>query len=185
MSDALLVIDMVTDFVTGVIAAERAGRIVPTISDDLLPVARDTGVPVIYVNDAHRPEDFELKIWGEHAMRGTDGAEVIPELTPQAGDDVFEKRFYDAFYETGLDAHLRSLDVDRVVLTGLHTNMCVRHTAASALFRGYDIAVPSDGADAFSEVAHKDGLQYLEEVYGAEITTSETLVDEWESAAAI
>ncbi|MGM0592360.1 MAG: cysteine hydrolase family protein [Halobacteriota archaeon] len=180
MSDAVIVIDMVNDFVTGAIGTERAFDVVAPLEEELLPAARDTGVRVIYANDAHRPEDFELDIWGEHAMRGTEGAEVIPQLTPTDADDVFEKRFYDAFYETGLDAHLRSLGVDRVVLTGLHTNMCVRHTAASALFRGYDIVVPTDCVNAFSEEDHLGGLDYLEEVYHAELTTASELADEWD-----
>ena len=179
MTDSVIVLDMVNDFVTGEIAAERAERIIPTLRDDLLPAAREHDVRVIYANDAHRPEDTELDVWGEHAMRGTEGAKVIPELTPEEGDDVFEKRFYDAFYETGIDAHLRTLGVDRIILTGLHTNMCARHTSASAFFRGYDIAVPADCVDAFSEEAHKEGLTYLDEVYDAEIVSSEELIEVW------
>jgi nicotinamidase-related amidase len=183
MTDSVIVLDMLNDFVTGVIAAERAERIVPTLRDELLPAAREHGVRVIYANDAHRPEDFELAVWGPHAMRGTEGADVIPELTPADGDDVFEKRFYDAFYETGLDQHLRSLGVDRVVIVGLHTNMCVRHTSASAFFNGYEVAVPADCADAFSEDEHERGLAYLDYVYDAEITTAADVVGEWASAA--
>jgi nicotinamidase-related amidase len=184
MSDAIVLLDMVNDFVTGKIAAERAQRIIPTLGDELLPAAREHGVRVVYVNDAHRPEDLELDVWGEHAMRGTEGADVIPELAPTEADDVFEKRFYDGFHETGLDHHLRSLGVDRVVVAGLHTNMCVRHTSASAFFRGYDVLVPEDCVDAFSEDDHERGLDYLEDVYGAEISTAADVVDEWNDAAA-
>ncbi len=179
MTDAVIVLDMLNDFVTGEIAADRAERIIPTLRDDLLPAARDHGVRVVYANDAHRPEDTELEVWGEHAMAGTEGADVIPELTPTDADDVFDKRFYDAFYATGLDEHLRSLSVDRLVMTGLHTNMCARHTSASAFFRGYDIVALADCLDAFSEEAHQDGLDYLDDVYDADITTSEDLIHEW------
>lgn len=180
MTDAVIVLDMLNDFVTGKIAAERAERIIPTLRDELLPNAREHGVRVIYANDAHRPEDTELEVWGEHAMVGTEGAEVIPELEPTDADDVFGKRFYDAFYGTGLDEHLRSLGVDRIVVTGLHTNMCARHTSASAFFRGYDIAAPADCLEAFSEEAHQNGLDYLDDVYAAEVTTSQDLIDAWE-----
>ncbi|WP_049972242.1 cysteine hydrolase family protein [Haladaptatus cibarius] len=179
MTDAVIVIDMLNDFVTGEIAAERAQRIIPTL-DRLTGAAREHGIPVIYANDAHRPEDFELDVWGLHAMRGTEGAEVIPELEPESGDHVFEKRTYDAFYETGLDKHLRSLGVDRVVLTGLHTNMCIRHASAAAFFRGYPILVPEDCVDAFTEDDHRSGLQYLDDVYNAELTTAAELISEWE-----
>ncbi len=180
MTDALLVIDMLNDFVTGKIAAERAEHIIPEL-DRLIAAARETGVPVIYVNDAHRPEDFELDVWGEHAMRGTEGAAVIPELEPGPDDHVFEKRTYDAFYGTGLDEHLRSLDVSRVVLTGLHTNMCIRHASAGAFFRGYDIVVPENCVEAFSEEDHRRGLEYLRDVYNVDITTADELIEGWQA----
>lgn len=183
MRDAVIVLDMVNDFVTGTIAAERAQRIIPSLRDELLPAAREHGIRVIYVNDAHRPEDLELEVWGEHAMQGTEGADVIPDLTPTEVDDVFEKRFYDGFHETGLDHHLRSLGVNRIIVTGLHTNMCVRHTSASAFFHGYDIVVPEDCVDAFSEDDHERGLEYLTDVYNAEISSAADISDEWENSA--
>ena len=183
MGDAVIVLDVLNDFVTGEIAAERAENIIPALRDELLPAAREHGVPVIYANDAHRPEDFELEVWGEHAMAGTQGAEVIDELEPAAEDHVFDKRFYDAFEGTGLDQHLRSLGVDRLVMTGLHTNMCVRHTSASGFFNGYEIVVPEDCVDAFTEEEHERGVDYLERVYNAEVTTAEALVAEWKARA--
>ncbi len=182
MSDSVIVLDMLNDFVTGEIAADRAQNIIPALRDELLPAARAHDVPVIYANDSHRLEDFELEVWGEHAMRGTEGADVIPELEPEADDHVFEKRFYDAFYGTGLDQHLRSLGVDRLVMTGLHTNMCVRHTSATGFFNGYEIVVPEDCVDAFTEGEHENGLDYLERVYNAEVTTATALIEEWEAA---
>ncbi|BDR91786.1 cysteine hydrolase [Vulcanisaeta souniana] len=40
---------------------------------------------------------------------------------------MLEKRTCNAFYETSLSLLLRSLGVDTVIFTGLHTNICVRH----------------------------------------------------------
>jgi nicotinamidase-related amidase len=37
---------------------------------------------VVYGNDAHQPGDVELRQFGEHAMAGTPGAEVVKELAP-------------------------------------------------------------------------------------------------------
>jgi len=77
-------------------------------------------------------------------MKGTEGSELVDELMPKEGDYVLEKRAYSAFHETGLDMLLRALGVYTVILTGLHTNICVRHTAADAFFKGYRIIVPID-----------------------------------------
>ena len=176
--EAVLVIDMLNDFVTGELKCERAQRIIPNIKR-LIESARKKGIPVVYSNDAHLPTDFELGKWGKHAMKGTKEAEVIPQLKPEKKDYVLEKRVYSGFFETGLDSLLRNLRVDTLILAGLHTNICVRHTAADAFFRGYKIKVPKDATEAFTEEDYREGLQYLKEMYNAEITETEKIIEEW------
>ena len=79
-SPAILVVDMLNDFVTGALGCDRGKAIVPATAE-LLDAAREAGIPVIFCNDAHIPGiDRELKIWGDHAIAGTEGAQVIPEL---------------------------------------------------------------------------------------------------------
>jgi nicotinamidase-related amidase len=67
--------------------------------------ARKNDVPVIYSIDAHYPQDVEVvRKWGNHAIKGTEGAQVISDLKPEEGKDyIVEKRTYSGFYETGLD----------------------------------------------------------------------------------
>lgn len=179
---AVIIIDMLNDFVTGDLKCERAQHIVPNLKR-LVEAARKNGIPVIYVNDAHYPHDFEVvHRWGVHAVRGTKGAEVVPELKPTEKDFVVEKRTYSGFYETGLDSLLRSLyngeGVKTVVLGGLHTHICVRHTAADAFFRGYKIIVVKDGVEAFTEEDHEQGLRYLEHVYNAKLMSVDEIIKE-------
>ncbi len=174
---ALVVIDMLNDFVTGRIANPRGERIVPTIGELLERARADReGWLVVYANDAHLPGDFELRVWGEHAMAGTPGAEIIPELAAREGDFVLPKRTYSSFHETGLDPLLRAYGVDTVVLTGQHTNICVRHTTADAFFRGYRVVVPRDAVEAMSEEDHEGGLRYLETIYKAEVVHAKELL---------
>ncbi|MEI3502841.1 MAG: hypothetical protein V8Q42_03945 [Anaerovoracaceae bacterium] len=48
---------------------------------------------MIFCNDAHiKGIDQEFKVWGEHAVAGTPGAEVIPELELCDKDYVVPKR---------------------------------------------------------------------------------------------
>lgn len=179
---AVIVIDMLNDFVTGKLEVKRTKYIIPNLKR-LIEAARENGVPVIYSNDAHYPQDVEVvEKWGNHAIKGTKGAEVIPELKPAEKDYVVEKRTYSGFYETGLDPLLRSLyngeGVKTVVLGGLHTHMCVRHTAADAFFRGYRIIIAKDGVEAFTQEDHEQGLKYLENVYNAKIMTVDEIIKE-------
>ncbi len=177
--EAVIVIDMLNDFVTGKLRCERADHIVPNLQK-LLAAARKQGVHVVYSSDAHLKEDSELRVWGEHAMKGTKGAEVIPELRPQLTDYVFEKRTYSAFFETGLDQLLRSLSVTKLYITGLHTNICDRHTSADAFFRGYELVILQDGVEAFDEKSQTEGLEYLRMNYKAEIKTVEEAIESWQ-----
>jgi len=174
---AIIVIDMVNDFVTGSLKCERAPRIIPNIKR-LLDLARRGGAPVIYASDAHLPGvDRELQLWPSHAVAGTRGAEVVEELRPRGGDHVLTKRRYSAFYGTGLDALLRDLGVGTLVLTGLVTNVCVQHTAADAFFRGYRLIVPEDCVEAPTEEAQRSSLDYMRSTYGCEVTTSRKLME--------
>ncbi|VVM05779.1 ureidoacrylate peracid hydrolase [Methylacidimicrobium cyclopophantes] len=172
--ESVIVVDMVVDFLRGKLATGRETAVIePLLS--LLSAARRSRRSVIYVSDAHLPHDPELRVWGEHAMKGSEGARIVAELAPQNGDYVLEKRTYSAFFETGLDSLLRSLGVDTVILTGLHTHLCIRHSAAGAFFRGYRILVPVDCVGAFTEQEQTSGLEYLRRNYGAEMTTSSNL----------
>ncbi len=179
---AIVIIDLLNDFVTGKIATERAKNVIPNLRK-LVEAARQNNIPVIYSNDAHYPQDVEVtRKWGEHAIKGTEGAKVIPELEPKEKDYVIEKRTYSSFYETGLESLLRSLydgkGVKTLVLGGLHTNICVRHTAADAFFRGYKIVVANDGVEAFTQEDHEEGLKYLEYVYNAKIMSVNEIIKE-------
>lgn len=179
MKTAVIVVDMLNDFVTGALKCDRGLALVPRLQK-LLVGARKAGVPVIYCNDAHiKGVDHELKLWGDHAIAGTTGAEVIPELKPQEGDYVIPKRRYSGFFHTDLDLLLRELGVEGVILTGLHAHMCVRHTASDAYCLGYDVIVPTDGTDSFTQQDYDGGIKYLKEVYDARLTTIDELLKSW------
>jgi nicotinamidase-related amidase len=180
---SIILVDMLNDFVTGALKVKRGKTIIPPLQR-LVVAARKNEVPIIYSNDAHYAQDVEVtRKWGNHAIKGTVGAQVIPELKPEDGKDyIVEKRTYSGFYETGLDPLLRSLyngeGVKTVILGGLHTHMCVRHTAADAFFRGYQIVIAKDGVEAFTQEDQDQGLKYLENVYGAKIMMVNEIITE-------
>lgn len=166
---AIIVIDMLNDFVTGPISTPRVNHIIEPIKK-LCEKAREQGVPVIYTNDCHTAEvDKEFKVWGPHAIEGTYGAEVIDELKPQACDYVIPKKTYSGFYCTTLELLLRELGVDTVVITGWQADCCCRHTSADAFFRGFNIIVPKETTDTTTEEGYIGGLDYIKNIYGGTI----------------
>lgn len=140
----------------------------------LLQGARDKGVKVMYVPFHAFEKGFpELKLggpacaglrglemdmpadWGTGAwLKGTPGPEIVPQLTPKAGDIVIEgKKTLDAFHSTALDYLLRANEIEYVAFTGFHTNWCVESSARSAYDKGYRVIVVSDctGTDTNEE----------------------------------
>ena len=173
---AVLVVDMLNDFVTGALTYDRGKAIVPATAH-LLDAVRAAGVPVIFCNDAHiKGIDRELKLWGDHAIAGTPGAQVIPELKVSESDYIVPKRRYSGFFQTDLDILLTELGVKTVIMTGLHTHMCVRHTSADAYCLGYDVVVAKEATDSFTEEDYLNGLAYLKTCYGADAYTNDELI---------
>ena len=179
---AILVIDMQNDFVKGKLKCERAARIIPNIGA-LLDAAIQKQIPVFYCIDEHLSIDtYEMNLWGPHAMKGSEGAKVIDELKPSSKESeyIIPKRTYSAFDGTGLDRALRGLyngnGADTLIITGLHTNICDRHTAYDAFVRGFNIIVAEDGVEAFTEEEHKSGLDYIKRIYGAKIMKIQDII---------
>lgn len=181
VSYAVLVVDMLNDFVYGKLKCTSAKKIIPKIKS-LLEVSREKGIPVFYCNDAHLSSDnYEFKLWGRHALKDTKGARVIDDLTPSGSDSVVPKRTYSAFYNTKLDDVLKkkfgNKGPDVLIITGIHTNICAKHTAFDAFVRGYDIVIPEDGVTAFQEQDHFAALNYMKTNYGAKIIKTSQLIN--------
>lgn len=167
---ALLVADMIFDFVdpAGKLYVPGIEKMVPALAG-IIAEARAAGAPVIYVNDAHEPDDEEFHQWPEHAVAGTPGTRVVDELTPREGDYVLEKKRYSAFFRTGLDELLMRLGVEQLVVTGTVTNICVMVSAIEALMRGYRVTVPKDGVHALNDADNEAALDFIERVFGGEV----------------
>jgi nicotinamidase-related amidase len=165
MREALLVIDMLNDFVRegAPLEVPRAREIIPNIQREI-EKARNNDYPVIYLCDAHKPEDPEFKIWPPHCVEGTEGAEVINELKPAKDDFVIKKVSYSGFYNTKLEELLKSLGVQKLFLTGIVTNICVLYTGVDALMRGFEVEVIEDCVAGLNEEDHKFAIRQLKEI---------------------
>jgi nicotinamidase-related amidase len=183
MSTALVIVDMLRDFVHGRLANAAARPIIERIGE-LAEAARGReDWIVVYGNDAHRPGDVELRLFGEHAMAGTPGAEVVDQLAPAGGDIVVPKRYYSAFTQTDLEATCLVHDVGRVVIVGQHTDCCVRHTSYDAFMRGLEVVVPADATAVFQPLSEEAvaarqerALEYLRTFYGVSVVSTADLL---------
>ena len=164
---AFLVIDMLNDFVleSAPLEVPAARGIVNNIAS-AISEAKQAGAKVVYVCDAHDPEDKEFSEWPKHCVRGTPGAQVVEGLRHQQ-DVLVEKTRYSGFFGTNLEEVLRRLGVNTLVLGGILTDICIYFTAADAYMRGYRVAVLTEGVAALSLEDHQWALRQMERLFNA------------------
>lgn len=158
MKTAVIVVDMLKDnFQEGnhPVALDQARAIIPNINR-LTEVARRNNLPVIFANDSFLPGDFIFQgRMKEHALRGTEGAQVIDELCRDAGDIHLPKRRFSAFFKTDLDQTLRLHGVGGVAIAGINSHWCVLQTAFDALANDFCTFMISDCCASFDAAVHE------------------------------
>jgi len=168
---ALIVADMLRDFMEpqGTLYLGDAARgIIPFVVRKIAET-RERGGVVIYVCDAHAPDDKEFRLFAPHAVKGTRGAELIPELQVLPGDYLVEKTSYSCFLNTGMEAVLQGEQVERVEIVGVCTSICVMETVKELFERDLPRLVYRDGVADFDPEGHAFALKYMARVLGAEV----------------
>lgn len=168
---ALIVADMLNDFIdpAGALYVGASGReIIPFVARKV-EETRAAGDLVIYVTDAHAPDDQEFSHFAPHGVKGTWGAQIIPELTVQPGDIRVEKTRYSCFAHTNLEDILKQEKVERVELVGVCTSICVMATAIELFNRDIPCRVYQDGVADFDPEAHAFALKHMARVLGVEV----------------
>lgn len=160
MKRAVIVVDMIRDNVYtpdhGV--REESGKIIPAIQK-LLSFARQRGILVVYASDSFMPDDLIFRgRMKPHAIRGTEGSQVIVELAPQPGDVVLDKRRFSAFFRTDLDITLRELGIEEVAVTGIATQVCVLLTALDAVALDFRATLLEDCCASYNAQLHEQAL---------------------------
>ncbi|PLX98623.1 MAG: nicotinamidase [Desulfuromonas sp.] len=170
MREAILVVDMLNDFVLSGAPLEvpHNREILPALADRV-EQARQQGTPVVYVCDAHAEDDseFEKMGWPPHAVAGTRGAEIVSELAPQEGDRIVRKKTYSAFYQTELEEVLKEIGAEALIITGCVSNICIMSAVADAALRGYRVTVPVDSVASINKDDGEFAFRQMASVYGA------------------
>jgi nicotinamidase/pyrazinamidase len=161
---ALIVIDMLNDFLDpggSLYVGAQAREIIPFVARKIAEF-RDQGRVVIFVSDAHASDDPEFQTYPAHALKGSWGAGVIPELTPAPGDYRVEKTRHSAFDDTNLDDLLRREQVEEVHLVGVLTSICVLSTVQDLLHRKLPGLAYRQGIADSDPEAHAAALEQIQ-----------------------
>ena len=169
---AVLVIDMQHGFLDEGASLEvpKGREVIPNVRR-LVEVCRKKSVPVIFTEfvyassipclrgdpfgPEHLPADPEQPtgyghpssncLIGPESGEGPESATTIDALAPLESELVIQAHTYDKFYGTHLDLALRSQGIDRLMLTGVTTDVCVNATLISASTRNYRVTAVTDG----------------------------------------
>ena len=171
---ALLLIDVINDldFDTGrellrhaLPAAERLAA--------LKRRAKESGVPVVYVNDNFGRWQSDFKKLLEHCLDEEATGRPVAELLKPEEDDYFVlKPKHSGFFSTTLDTLLDYLQVKTLVLTGLTGDICVLFTAADAYMRDFHLFVPRDCVASADPRENEHALEHMQRVLKADTRPS-------------
>jgi len=196
---ALVVVDMQEDFCPpdGALAVTGGRDIVPTINElltypfalkvatkdyhprDHISFASNHTAPnnkpfesTFIIKNPHNPEETqETRLWPDHCIQGTKGAELLPELLISKVDRIVEKgqdkrvEMYSAFADpfkspcvakSDLAETLRTAGITDVYVVGLAADYCVKYTALDAQKEGFKTWVVSDAVKAVDPSAMDD-----------------------------
>ncbi len=170
---ALVIVDMQNDFVKegGTLVVPDAEGTIAEIQQ-LLSLARESRMKVVFSQDTHAEGDPEWEIWPAHTREGSWGWEIVSDLAPRDDELVIRKVRYDAFYGTHLDHFLRLWNVDTLIVCGTVANICVHYTAASAALRWYKVIIPKDATSALDPFDLESSLRQTAFLFNGVITQS-------------
>jgi len=159
----------------------------------MLESARSLEMPVVYAAADHRPDgaDWATSITEHNAdrfvevlgkprlrpatVRGSEGAEVIDELAPRAGDYVILKHRWSAFQNTHLELSLRTAGVDTICIAGGGTDVGVAATAYAARDRDFNVVILRDACRAARREVDDYFMEHVFPRLGRVRTVAETI----------
>ena len=157
--DALIVVDVQNDFCPGgALAVENGDEVVPVLNRYIERFVA-LRLPIFATRDWHPVKTTHFKayggVWPVHCVQGTHGAEfhpdlkLTPEITIVSAGMAADEDGYSGFLGRdssgrSLAALLRDRGVERLLIGGLATDYCVKHTVLDGIQEGFQVMLIGD-----------------------------------------
>ena len=192
MNNALVVVDMLYDFIDGSLACTDAEKAIAGTLKYIDSQTHGQGgeeheildtFPILFVCDCHPSDHTSFKeqggIWPAHCVKGTRGGEIHDDLKPYAVEELTFLKGCDKTVEQysgfegvnnagqSLEEILDLLDTTDVHVCGIATEFCVRNTCEDLLKAGFKVHLHKD---CLAYVDHEGHLAAIEEMKAEGIT---------------
>jgi nicotinamidase-related amidase len=138
MKTALIIVDMQNEYFPGgkmeLAGIEEAAK----NAQCALELFRARNLPIFHIQ--HVSDSGGATFF----LPNTDGVEIHENTAPRRGEHLIQKHFPNSFRDTSLNEQLRSLHVEKVVICGAMTHMCIDTTVRAACDLGFRCLVISD-----------------------------------------
>ncbi|MDR3606157.1 MAG: nicotinamidase [Oligoflexia bacterium] len=160
-SDALLIVDVQSDFLPGgSLAVPRGNEVIAPINE-MIRLFEERNMPIFASRDWHPPNHCSFREqggpWPPHCIAQSAGAAFPRTLKLPARTRVVSKAMrpesdaYSCFEKTALTDQLKALGVRRLFVAGLATEYCVLNSVIDALQAGFHVLVLEDAIRAISQ----------------------------------
>jgi nicotinamidase-related amidase len=138
MKTALLIIDIQNDYFPGGKMELNKSIEAGINAKELLDHFRDKKMCVVHI------KHIAIKPTATFFIRNTAGAEIHNFVKPLETEKLVVKNYPNSFRETDLDSYLKENNINRLVIIGMMTHMCIDSTVRAAFDLGYEIILTGE-----------------------------------------
>lgn len=138
MNTALLLIDIQNDYFPGGNMELVNIENVANNAKQLLNLFRDKKAPIFHV------QHISTKTNATFFIPNTEGAEIHDVVKPNINENIIKKHYPNSFRDTDLHKQLKQCQIEKLVICGAMTHMCIDSTTRAAFDLGYQCIVVSD-----------------------------------------
>jgi nicotinamidase-related amidase len=138
MKDCLLLVDIQNDYFPGG-KMELVEPVAATLNaKKLLNYFRKNSKMAVFI------QHIAIKPNATFFLPDTEGINIHPLVEPLEEELIFQKHYPNSFRETGLLETLRENKIERLIICGMMTHMCIDTTVRAAFDLGFEVIVAQD-----------------------------------------
>lgn len=138
MKTGLVLVDMQNDYFPGgrmeLVGMSEAGQ----KARELLAAFRDNSWPTFHI------QHVSVREGASFFLPDTKGVEINDCIKPLAGEQVIQKIYPNSFRDTALLEELKKAEIERLVICGAMSHMCIDATVRAAFDLGFKCQVIED-----------------------------------------